>query len=77
MGLFDIFKGTNHIVLGSIKDDIVYSFDSAKKQIIKTEKNNSVSICIASYLLANSNSGVITPNNYDGGIFLWTTFVKV
>ena len=35
MGLFDTFKRTNHIVLGSINDDIVYSFDSAKKQISK------------------------------------------
>jgi len=51
MGLFDIFKRTNHIVLGSIKDDIVYSFDSAKKQIIKTEKNNSIDISEAMFFM--------------------------
>ncbi len=51
MGLFDIFKRTNHIVLGSIKDDIVYSFDSANKQIIKTEKNNSIDISEAMFFM--------------------------
>lgn len=51
MGLFDIFKQTNRIVLGTIKDSIVYSFDSANKQIIKTENNNSIVINEAMFFM--------------------------